>query len=649
MADVGFWALVLTLVVSAYTTVVSVMGARKRSAALLESARNGAFAAAATATVATAVLLYLLLSADLSVEYVYGHVNSYLPALYRLSAFWAGQEGSLLLWLWLTALMSVVIILWKRVWSAPFGPHVLAVMAFTQGFLAVVLVLISSPFATLPSVPAEGQGLNPLLQNIWMVIHPPVVFVAYAAYTVPFALAIGGLATRQLGKEWLQAVRRWALFAWLFLGAGILMGGYWAYLELGWGGYWAWDPVENSSLIPWLTGTALLHSLMMQRRRGEFKAWNVWLVSLTFLLCVFATFITRSGIIQSVHAFQRSAIGTYFMAFIGICLVAVIGLVSSRRRLLRGTYTFGELLSREAGLLLTNLLFVGAALVVLLGTMFPALVELVQGQQAALDVSFYERTVGPLMQLIVVLIGICPWLAWNGVSFDRLRRQVLPPAVAAAVTVVVLLVSGIYEVFALISFAVSAFVAVSLLMVFYQGTVDRRRRTEEQIPLALWRLVTGNRRRYGAHIIHLGIVFMAVGVTGSSMYQEEVQIALSPGERMDVQGYTLEYQDLIPEELPGQQRFTAVVNVYRGDRQVATLMPKKDYHWNVEQWATEIDMRSTLKEDLYLILAGFEQDGLASFRVLLTPLVLWLWIGAIALCLGGTMCWWPTKREWSLS
>jgi cytochrome c-type biogenesis protein CcmF len=649
VADVGFWALVLILVVSAYTTVVSVMGARKHSAALLESARNGAFAAGATATAATVILLYLLISADLSVRYVYEHVNSYLPTIYRLSALWAGQEGSLLLWLWLTALMSVVIILRKRVWAAPFGPYVLAVMAFTQGFLAVVLVLISSPFSSLPSVPAEGQGLNPLLQNVWMVIHPPVVFVGYAAYTVPFALVIGGLATRQLGKEWLQAVRRWSLFAWLFLGTGILMGAWWAYLELGWGGYWAWDPVENSSLIPWLTGTALLHSLMMQRRKDAFRAWNVWLVSLTFLLCVFATFITRSGIIQSVHAFQRSAIGTFFVAFIGLCLTALAGLVSSRRHMLRGTHTFSELLSREASMLLANLLFVSAALVVLLGTMFPALVELVQGQQAALDISFYERTVGPLMQLIIVLIGICPWLAWNGVSLDQLRSRILAPVIAAAVTVAVLLVAGVYQVFALISFAVSAFVVGSLLRVFYQGTAERRRRTGEQVHLALLRLVTGNRRRYGAHVIHLGVVFMAVGVTGSSIYQEEVQVALAPGERMDVQGYTLEYQTLIPEELPGQQRFTAVVGVYRGDRQVATLLPKKDYHWNVEQWVTEIDMRSTLREDLYLILASFEQDGLASFRVLITPLVLWLWIGGIVLCLGGAVCWWPTRREWNLS
>ena len=272
-------------------------------------------------------------------------------------------------------------------------------MAFTQAFLALVLVAVSNPFESLVAIPQEGRGLNPLLQNFWMVAHPPVIFAAYAAYTVPFAYAINGLFTRQLGDEWLASVRRWSLWAWLFLGMGILMGAYWAYLELGWGGYWGWDPVENSSLIPWLTGTALLHSLLMQQRRKTFKIWNLWLIALTFLLCIFATFVTRSGVIQSVHAFGRSVIGTYFAAFILICLSAFVALLTSRRGQLGNREEPREFLSREAGLLLTNLLLCGAALVVLIGTVFPALTELFQNQQAALGASFYERTVGPLLHV----------------------------------------------------------------------------------------------------------------------------------------------------------------------------------------------------------------------------------------------------------
>ncbi len=651
MPAVGYWAIVVVAAVSAYTVVAAVWGARNRHPAFLESARNGVYVAGAAATVAAVLLVALLVTRDYSVKYVYEHVNSILPTPYALSALWAGQEGSLLLWLWLVALCSVILVLWKRMWREPFGPYVLAVMAFTQGFLSLILVLVSDPFEGMAAVPLDGQGMNPLLQNFWMVIHPPVVFVGYAAYTVPFALAVGGLVVGRLDTSWLRTVRRWALFAWLFLGTGILMGAWWAYLELGWGGYWGWDPVENSSLIPWLVGTATLHSLMMQQRRNAFKTWNLWLVTLTFVLCVFATFVTRSGIIQSVHAFGRSAIGTYFAAFIALCLVALAMLVSLRRRSLRDGVEYRGLLARETSLLATNLLLLGAALVVLVGTLFPALVELFQGRQAALDTSFYERTVGPLAQLIIALIGVCPWLPWGGISWERLYRELLLPAIAAVVTAVVLVATGTRQVVAIVAFAVCAFVGVSLLLTFYRGIADRRQRTaaEEPVLLAFLRLLAQQRRRYGAHLVHLGIVLIAMGVTGSSVYQQEVQIALTPGEEIEVEGYTLAYGRFVPEELPGYQRFTAVVDVQRGDRYVTELRPKKDFHWNVEQWVTEVAIHANLKEDLYLILAGFEEDGLASFRVLINPLVTWLWIGGAMLLVGGTMAWWPTSQEWSRS
>jgi cytochrome c-type biogenesis protein CcmF len=647
MADVGYWALVLTLVVSAYAVVASIVGAQRRSGVWLESARNAVFTAAAAATVACGLLLVLLMQRDFAVRYVYEHVSNHLPDVYAFSSLWAGSEGSLLLWLWLLTAMTTAMVVVGQGRHSTSGPYVLATMAFAQAFLSLVLVLVSNPFELLPSVPVEGRGLNPLLQNAWMVVHPPVVFCGYAAYTAPFALAVGGLVTGQLGEEWLQSVRRWALFAWLFLGTGILMGAWWAYLELGWGGYWGWDPVENSSLIPWLTGTALLHSLMMQQRRSVLKVWNLWLVGLTFTLCMFATFITRSGIIQSVHAFGRSVIGYSFLAFIVICLLALAGLLTWRRRALGTQYDLQEILSRETSLLVTNLLLLGAALVVLVGTLFPALVEVVQGRQAALDVSFYERAVGPLLLGILGLLGACPLLAWGGSAPDRLRRGLLVPAVAAVVVLALLFVVGIRRAVALVSFAICAFVGLSLLAMFYRGTLGGRQRTGEIIPLAFLRMFVTNRRRYGAHIVHLGIVLIAVGVTGSSIYQDEVQVALAPGERIDVRGYGLVYRDFVSEELPDRQRFTAVVDLQRGDRRIATLRPQKDFHWNVEQWVTEVAIHSTLKHDLYLILAGFEADGLASFRVLINPLVIWLWIGGAGLLAGGVLAWWPAAPKGS--
>ena len=645
MADVGYWAIALTLIVSVYTLVASILGERRKSLALRDSARNGAFAAGAAATVASVALFYLLLTRDFSVQYVYEHVSRDLPTMYALSAFWAGQEGSLLIWLWFATLLTAAVEMGNRFRGATSRPYVLAVMAFSQAFLALVLLAVSNPFAVLDRLPLEGRSLNPLLQNFWMVAHPPVIFMGYAAYTVPFALAIEGLIKKEFGTEWMHAVRSWALWAWLFLGAGILMGAWWAYLELGWGGYWGWDPVENASLIPWLTGTALLHSLMMQQRRKAFRTWTLWLIALTFLLCVFATFVTRSGIIQSVHAFGRSAVGYYFLAFIGICLVFFSFLLSLRHREIRSHQELKEPLSREASLLLTNLLLCGTALVVLFGTLFPTLTEMLQGRQAALDASFYERTVGPLTQLVIVLIGLCPWLAWGGISVARLRRDLLPPLVAAVAAAILLLLLGVREVVALLSFSISTFVVVSLLAIFYRDLVARLRNTKESPPRAVWKLVRRSHRRYGAHVVHLGIVLIAIGISGSSAYQDEVQISLAPGEQVAVHGYTLEYQEFVVEGLTAKQLFQVVLDVYRGPRKIATLTPEKSLYWNIEQWVTEVAIRSSLKEDLYVILAGFEEDGLASLRVLVNPLVIWLWIGGAAMLVGGTMAWWPSTRK----
>ena len=645
MAEIGRWAIALTLLVSCYTTLMLIAGARRRLPHLLQSARNGIYVATISATVASGALLYLLVARDFSVRYVYEHGSTYLATVYTISAFWAGQEGSLLLWLWLVALLGAMIAIRRRVWQETSEPYVLAVMSVVQAFLALVLLLASDPFKLLEVVPVQGHGLNPLLQNIGMIVHPPLVFLGYALYTVPFAFALGALITGQMTGDWVQRMRRWSLLAWLFLGIGILLGAWWAYLELGWGGYWAWDPVENSSLIPWLTGTALLHSLMMQERRGAFKTWNVILISATFVLCIFATFVTRSGVIQSVHAFERSPIGSYFIVFILLICLALAALVYSRRRILANEQEVSGLLSREASLLLTNLLFGGAALVVLIGTIFPALTEALQGRQAALGASFYGRTAVPLSVVIVLLIGICPWLAWGGTSLERLRRDLLPSLLAALGLAILLFAVGVRETFALFSFTVCSFVALSIAMIFYRHTAARRQRTGENHLQAFFTLVTRNRRRYGAYVVHLGIVLIAIGVTGSSAYQSEAQVALSRGETISHQGYTLQYQDMVNQAEPGRERSVAVLAVSRGGKQIATLKPEKNFHRDVEQWVSEVAIRTTLKEDLYVSLTGVNDDGLATFQVLVNPLVVWLWIGGVILLIGAFLAWWPSACE----
>ena len=645
MTTVGHVALALVLAISIYTAIAYILGSRRESPKLAERAQKGVTAVAALVTLASAILIYLLLTRDFQVEYVYRYVSTYLPTIYVLSAFWAGQEGSLLLWLWLLTIFSALIARREEGWSQELKPYALAVLALCQAFFALLLVFASNPFATSVVIPPEGFGMNPLLENFWMIIHPPVVFIGYAAYTVPFAFAIAALITGRLGREWIRGIRRWNLFAWLFLGLGIILGAWWAYLELGWGGYWGWDPVENASLIPWLVGTAFLHSATMQERRGIFKVWNIALAVMAFVLCIFATFVTRSGIIQSVHAFGQSVIGYYFLAFLVVVLAVSLGLTFYRRRELSSERGMKALLSREAGFLLNNLLFVGLALAVFIGTVFPTVSEIVRGVQVALGASFFERVFTPLALPLVLLIGICPLLGWRQTSSGRLLRRLIYPGIMAVALAVALFVLGTTEPFALLSFTVCAFVASSILWEFLRGTRARHRATGEDYLLAFRRLIAKNRRRYGGYLVHLSIVVITVGVIGSSLYQTEYQVALAEGETVTVKGYTLKHEVLVVESTPGKHRFASLMSVYRADRKIATLMPEKNFHWNVEQWVTEVAIRTSLKEDLYVILADFAEDGSAAFQILINPLVVWLWIGGGLLLLGATVAIWPSEAQ----
>jgi cytochrome c-type biogenesis protein CcmF len=641
MTRIGYGTLALALVVSICTAVASILGARRESPKLAGGAQKGVVATAALVTLASAILIYLLITRDFQVQYVYQHVSTYLPTIYTLSAFWAGQEGSLLLWLWLLTIFSLLLARRKEGWSQELKPYALAVLAFCQAFFALLLVFTSNPFATYPTRPTEGFGLNPLLENFWMIIHPPVVFIGYAAYTVPFAFAIAVLATGRLGQDWIRGIRRWNLFAWLFLGVGILLGAWWAYLELGWGGYWGWDPVENSSLIPWLVGTALLHSAMTQERRGMFKVWNIALIVLTFVLCIFATFVTRSGLIQSVHAFGESIVGYYFLVFLAIALGLSLGLTLYRRRELASEGELESLLSREVGFLLNNLLFGGLALAVLIGTVFPTVSEIVQGTQVALGAPFFERVSAPLSLALVLLIGICPLLSWQKTSSRRLLRRLLYPGVVALAVAVAIFALGVTEPLALLSFTVCAFVFSNILWEFLRDTIARRRSTGEDYLLALGRLMAKNRRRYGGFLVHLSMVIITMGIVGSSLYQTEYQVTLARGESVTVQDYTLEYEKFEAQATPAKHRFATQLGVYRGDRRIATLFPEKNFHWNIEQWVTEVAIRTNLKEDLYVTLAGLAEDGSATFQILINPLVVWLWIGGGILLLGTAVAIWP--------
>lgn len=634
MADIGHGALVLSLVAPLYAAFAFVFSERRGKPELQQRGKGALWAGGVGTTAASALLFYLLLSHNFQVRYVYEHTSTYLPTPYLLSAFWAGQEGSLLLWLWLLSLLTIII----SFQEGKLLPYALAVLASLQSFLSLVLVAVSDPFATLPSRPDDGLGLNPLLENFWMIVHPPVIFLGYAGYAVPFAFAFAALAKGHLDGQWLQQARFWSALAWLLLGAGILMGAWWAYLELGWGGYWGWDPVENSSLLPWLVGTAFLHSALAQERRGSFKKWNFVLATCAFVLCLFATFVTRSGVIQSVHAFARSPLGFFFLGLILLLLGVSSGLLYHRRKELRGRNEPGDLLSREVAFLTGNLLLCAAAAVLFLGTVYPALSELAGGAQVALDASFYQRTVGPLILALLALLGLCPYLGWRRSAGKKLWRRLLPPLAFAFIAAGLLFGLGLTRPGVLLSGGLCAFVGGGRLLEI--GQELRRHRAH---PAAVWKA----RRRYGASLAHLSVALIAIGVIGEANFKSETLLSLRPGESVAFGGYELEYKDFTfaDRSRPDKERYAARLNVYRDGRLVATLAPEKNFHRNIEQWVTEVALHRTLGEDLYVILGWLEEGGRAIFQITINPLIIWLWIGGGVFMAGGVLALGPGRVE----
>jgi cytochrome c-type biogenesis protein CcmF len=648
LADIGYGVLLLTLAAALWAAAAAVLGAWKHRPELVASARSALLVTAGLSTLSAVLLLILLFSHEFEVRYVYEHVSTYLKPAYVLAAFWAGLEGSQLLWLWMLAFFTGAVIWRKPTWDRELRPWAMAVLAITQAFFAFLLIMLTNPFELLPSVPVEGVSLNPLLQNFWMVIHPPIIFAAYALWTIPFAYAFAALVTGRLDAGWLRGSRRWSLAAWASLGIGILVGAWWAYLELGWGGYWGWDPVENSSLIPWLVGTAFVHSAIIQDRRDMFRAWNIFLAVLTFVLTIFATFVTRSGLIQSVHAFAQSPIGYYYLGYMLLFLAATIGLMLGRRRELQGEGELGDLLSREFIFLVTMLLLLGSAAAVLLGTLWPTFTEAVRGMATSLGPENYNRFMGPLGLLLVLLIGICPLIDWRQINGKQLLRSMWVQTLVAVITAVLLVLFRARELWAVVSFAVTAFVATTIVLQMAQGIVARMRAAGENVLAATLRAVGNNRRRYGGQIIHFSILLIVIGIIGSQAYQSEVQIALATGETVDVGGYTLAYEDYTFQQIEedGNKALNeAVLDVYRDERKVATVRPQRNLHSNVEGAVTEVALRSNLKEDLYVVLASLESDGLAAFQVLINPMVIWLWIGGVVLILGTLIAAWPPRKR----
>jgi cytochrome c-type biogenesis protein CcmF len=646
MPDLGRAALATTFLLLVYALVAGSFAAWRGRRRLAESAQNALIGAFGATLVATVVLLVALARHDFSFNYVAEHTSRELPLGYTLTAFWGGQEGSLLLWLLVLCGYSVAAVLTGRRAGREVLAWVVPTLALVGTFFSLLLVFVASPFAT-QLAPADGAGLNPSLQNPYMAVHPPLLYLGYVGLTVPFAFAMGALLARRTDERWIVATRRWTLTAWAFLGVGQLLGAHWAYVEIGWGGYYAWDPVENAALMPWLAATAFLHSVMIQEKRGMLKVWNVLLVVLAFCLSLFGTFLTRSGIIQSIHSFTQSSIGPWFLGFICLITAGSLALIFLRLPLLRAKTRLESLVSREATFLYNNLLLVALTLTILWGVVYPLLSEAVRGETATVSKPYYNFFLHTFGLPLLLLMGIGPLVAWRRASPRALGRTFLWPLAAALVAGIVLLALGAGSSrVGVIAYTFSVFVLASIVLEFARGTRARKALGEETWPTALSSLVARNRRRYGGYIVHAAIVFLAIGIAGSSAYETVRERRLAPGDSMTVAGSRLVFRGFESRREANHQAIRAVVDVYRGGERIGRLRPGKNDYFAEDQISNEVAIRRDWKAgDLFLIADQVNANGTVDLKALQKPLVNLIWFAGFVFLGGALIAMWPDARE----
>jgi len=648
LADAGLIASFLAFSLAIYQLAATIVGYRWSLPALLRSARNAALGNAALLLYLVLTLLVALERHDFSIAYVAEVSSRSMPWSVTVTSLWGGQPGSLLLWTCGLAVFSAVAV-WRAYRDAPaLAPFAGATLAAIQAFFLFLVTFVSSPFTRLPVPALDGVGLNPLLWDDGMFIHPPLLLTGFMSFSLPFAFVVAGLLAGRLDRAWLARVRRWALVAWGIQGAGLLAGMWWAYHVLGWGGYWGWDPVENAALLPWLCATAFLHSVQVQERRGMLKAWNVALIVAAFALSIFGTFIVRSGIITSVHSFALSAVGPYFFAFLGIVLAGSLGLLLYRLPLLRSEGEFDTLLSRESSFLVNNLLLVGIAAATFWGTVFPALSEALRGARVAVGAPFYQQVNGPLLLVVLLLMGLGPLLAWRRTSPGRLWRLLRWPLATWAGVSLVLLAFGLRPGLAAFAFGACAFVAVATLLELWHGAAVRRRSTHEAWPVAFWMLMARDRRRYGGYIVHLAMVLIAAGAIGQASFQQEAATTLPRGGSVAVGRYRLTFEGLFERRLPDLDIVLAHLRVQQDGREIALMEPERRTHRGWEQQPTTgVAIHTTWPwlDDLYVLLTGWQADGSATFRIIVNPLVSFIWLGALLFLAGTLIAGWPERAR----
>ncbi|MDI3257984.1 MAG: heme lyase CcmF/NrfE family subunit [Kyrpidia sp.] len=644
MGDLGRWSLILSAFVLLYMVVASACGAWKGKRRWVVSGRWAAIAAAGLASLASLSLIGLLVTGDFRYEYVADYTSRDLGLLYRIAAFWGGNQGSLLLWLWMLTLYTAVVTFARSEGRDRFQPYVTATLGVVALFFSLVLNTVAQPFQLLPAAGMDGAGLNPLLQNPGMTIHPLTLYLGYIGFSVPFAYGIAALFTGRADATWLRVTRRWSLVAWLFLSMGILYGARWAYEVLGWGGYWSWDPVENASLMPWLTATAFIHSSIVQERKGTLKIWNVALVILTFTLTIFGTFLTRSGIFWSVHAFSNGPLGAIFLTFVGIVLVGAFGLLAWRWPLLKSTAQPVAPVSKESSFVLNNVLFVSMAFTVLWGTVFPVITRGITGRQMVVGPPFFNTVTAPLAVALVLLMGIGTVAAWRHSTVRRVAASLMTPFFLTLPAVAIFIGVGIRDGAVLAALGSIVFVGAVTVREFGMGTAARMRLTGESAPVALVRLVGQQRRRYGGYLVHIAVLLIVLGITMSGVYGQQKQVVMKPGDVVAMGPYQLVLLGSATRDEPGRAVVYSQLLVRKNDRSIGILQPEDWYFLNGAQPAPQVAIRSTPVDDLYVVMAGMDAtQGKVLFEIHLNPMLSWIWYGGYLLVAGTLISLWPAR------
>jgi len=654
MAQIGSFALLLALVLSIYSFGVGIVALFFQGdpswERLGETARRAGIVVFGGVLLAAIALVVSAFRDDFTIAYIFHHSNRDLPAPYKFATLWSGQEGSLLFWSLLLAGYGFVLRLRYKTDPRLFA-YASVVLAGVQIFFLALVNFAANPFGLLEGpLRADGSGLNPLLQYPEMVIHPPMLYLGYVGFTVPFAFALGALIMKYPGEKWIHITRRWTMVTWGFLTCGIFLGAHWAYAVLGWGGYWGWDPVENASLMPWLVGTAFLHSVMMQEKRGMLKVWNMWLVFGTFWLAIWGTFLTRSGMIQSVHAFAQSSIGPWFFWFLVISFVVFLVFFIFNHDHLRSEHKLESLISRESSFLFNNLLFVLLCFTVAWGTWFPKISELVQGNKVTVGAPFYNRVAIPVALLLLILTAVGPLLAWRKTSFDSLKRNFLWPSIGAVAVMAFLMITppswgspfgmrpwqDIAYFYSLMAIGLSVLVTLTIASEYYRGGKVIAGHTGQGMFASMVQLTHRNTRRYGGYIVHFGVVVVIIGLAGSAFNQDkESEHGLAYGDKMTIGSYTLVCRSYTEEDKPNYASEWAIMDVYKDGRQIDTLYPERRFYKASQQAQTIPTIRSSMKEDLYLVYEGQNEKGQPILKAHLNPLVMWIWLG-VWIILGGT-------------